>query len=150
MARPSSRPRTAASAVAPVNPRTLFLASLGAIALGRREAERLATEASTVPQRLRAGADAAVDSARGEVQKLRKSALSRIAPLRREVGRLGAQVDAAREQGVVEAAKRLNPLLSRVGLPTITPGRTVRKAAKPARSRRPSVKKVAKTSRRRA
>lgn len=150
MARPSSRTRTATPAVAPVNPRTLFLASLGAIALGRREAERLATEASTVPQRLRAGADAAVDTARGEVQKLRKSALSRIAPLRREVGRLGAQVEAAREQGVVEAAKRLNPLLSRVGLPTITSGRAVRKAAKPAGSRRPSTKKVAKPARRRA
>lgn len=156
MARSSSRSRTAARAsAAPVNPRTLFLASLGAALLARREAERLAAEAATVPDRVRAGADAAIETARAEARKFAKSARSRIAPLKREVDKLGAQVEAAREQGVAEAAKRLNPLLARVGLPTLpvrraAAGRSVRKPAKAAPSRRPAARKVAKPARRRA
>lgn len=158
MARSLPRTRTstrASVAAAPVNPRTLFLASLGAALMARREAERLAAEAATVPERLRAGADAAVDTARSEVRKLAKSARTRIAPLKREADKLGAQLEAARDQGVAEAAKRLNPLLSRVGLPTIATARraaaprTARKAAKPA-ARRPVAKKAAKAARRRA
>ena len=122
MARSSSRTRTRSSTrpravAAPVNPRTVFLASLGVAVLARREAERLASDVAEVPQRLRAGADAAVDTARSEVKKLAKSARSRIAPLKREADKLGAQIDAARVQGVAEAAKRLNPLRTRVGLP---------------------------------
>lgn len=159
MARSLPRTRTVArskATPAPVNPRTLFLASLGAALLARREAERLAAEASSVPERLRAGADAAVETARSEVKKLAKSARSRIAPLRREADKLGAQLDAARDQGLAEAAKRLNPLLARVGLPTIATShrkaapRTARKAAKPAAGRRPVAKKAAKATRRRA
>ncbi|MGL6289705.1 MAG: hypothetical protein ACRC2H_03350 [Silanimonas sp.] len=151
MARSSSRTRSTArprAVAAPVNPRTLFLASLGAIALGRREAERLAADAATVPQRLRAGADAAVDTARGEVQKFAKSARSRIAPLRREADKLSKQIDAARTQGVAEAAKRLNPLLSRVGLPAIVLAKAPAKRATKTAAKRPVAKKVAKARRR--
>lgn len=165
MARSLPRTRTstrASVAAAPVSPRTLFLASLGAALLARREAERLAADAATVPERLRAGADAAIGTARSEVKKLAKSARARIAPLKREVDRLGSQVEAVRDQGVAEAAKRLNPLLARVGLPTITTKRraaaprAARKAtkaaktAKPAAARRPVAKTVAKAARRRA
>ena len=157
MARSSSRSRTTArarKAAAPVNPRTVFLASLGAAVIARREAERLAADAATVPQRLRAGADAAVDTARSEVKKLAKSARSRIAPLQREADRLGAQLDAARAQGVAEAAKRLNPLLVRVGLPAIVAKAPARRAgrrtaiAKVAPKRRPAAKKTVKAARR--
>jgi hypothetical protein len=150
MARSSSRTRSPArqrAVAAPVNPRTLFLASLGALALGRREAERLAADAATVPQRLRAGADAAVDTARSEVKKLAKSARSRVAPLQREADKLGAQIEAARTQGVAEAAKRLNPLLARVGLPKIVAKAPVKRAAKRT-SKRPVAKKATKARRR--
>jgi hypothetical protein len=133
MARTSSRTRTATRArpaSAAVNPRTVFLASLGAAVIARREAERLAADAATVPQRLRAGADAAVDSARSEVKKL------------------GKQIDAARTQGVAEAAKRLNPLLARVGLPKIAAKTPAKRGAKAATKRRPAATKAAKTARR--
>jgi hypothetical protein len=151
MARSSSRTRTVArarTAAAPVNPRTVFLAGLGAAVLARREAERLAAEAVTVPQRLRAGADAAVDTARSEVKKLAKSARTRIAPLQREADKLGKQLDAARTQGVAEAAKRLNPLLARAGLPKIAVKAPTKRAPKAAPKRRPAAKKTAKTARR--
>lgn len=151
MARSSSRTRTAARAriaAAPVNPRTVFLASLGAAVIARREAERLAADAATVPQRLRAGADAAVDTARTEVKKLAKTARSRIAPLQREADKLGAQLNAARTQGVAEAAKRLNPLLVRVGLPKIVAKAPAKRSTKAAPKRRPAAKKTAKTARR--
>jgi hypothetical protein len=152
MARSSSRTRTRSSTrpravAAPVNPRTVFLASLGVAVLAGRQAERLASDAAEVPQRLRAGADAAVDTARSEVKKLAKSARSRIAPLKREADKLGAQIDAARVQGVAEAAKRLNPLLARVGLPKIVtkaPAKRARKAV----AKRPVAKKVVKARRR--
>jgi hypothetical protein len=152
MARSSSRTRTRSSTrpravAAPVNPRTVFLASLGVAVLARRQAERLASDAAEVPQRLRAGADAAVDTARSEVKKLAKSARSRIAPLKREADRLGAQIDAARVQGVAEAAKRLNPLLSRVGLPKIVAKAPAKRAAKAA-VKRPVAKKAVKARRR--
>ena len=152
MARSSSRTRTRSSTrpravAAPVNPRTVFLASLGVAVLARRQAERLASDAAEVPQRLRAGADAAVDTARSEVKKLAKSARSRIAPLKREADRLGAQIDAARVQGVAEAAKRLNPLLSRVGLPKIVAKGPAKRAAKAA-VKRPVAKKAVKARRR--
>lgn len=140
----SARPRAAA---APVNPRTVFLASLGVAVLARRQAERLAADAAEVPQRLRAGADAAVVTARGEVAKLAKSARSRIAPLKREAGKLGAQIDAARAQGVAEAAKRLNPLLTRVGLPKIVAKAPAKRATKAA-TKRPAAKKAVKARRR--
>lgn len=150
MARSSSRTRSPARqrpVAAPVNPRTVFLASLGAAVIARREAERLAAEAATVPQRLRAGADAAVDTARDEVDKLAKSARSRIAPLQREADKLGKQIDAARTQGVAEAAKRLNPLLARVGLPTIAAKAPPKRSAKSA-PKRPAAKKAVKARRR--
>jgi hypothetical protein len=152
MARSSSRTRTRRTArpravAAPVNPRTVFLASLGVAVLAGRQAERLASDAAEVPQRLRAGADAAVDTARSEVKKLAKSARSRIAPLKREADRLGAQIDAARVQGVAEAAKRLNPLLSRVGLPKIVAKAPAKRAAKAA-VKRPVAKKAVKARRR--
>jgi hypothetical protein len=151
MARTPSRTRTATrarAAAAPVNPRTVFLASLGAAVIARREAERLAADAATVPQRLRAGADAAIDTARGEVNKLAKSARSRIAPLQREADKLGKQIDAARTQGVAEAAKRLNPLLVRVGLPKIAAKAPAKRASKAAPKRRTTAKKTTKTARR--
>jgi hypothetical protein len=152
MARSSSRTRTRRTArpravAAPVNPRTVFLASLGVAVLAGRQAERLASDVAEVPQRLRAGADAAVDTARSEVKKLAKSARSRIAPLKREADRLGAQIDAARVQGVAEAAKRLNPLLSRVGLPKIVAKAPAKRAAKAA-VKRPVAKKAVKARRR--
>lgn len=151
MARTTSRTRTVArkAVAAPVSPRTLFLASLGAVVLGRRQAQRLASDVGTVPQRVRAGADAAVSVARVEANKLAKVAKTRVAPLRREVDKLGAKVDSARKQGVAEAAKRLNPLLARVGLPTIAVARAARKT-KAASARRPAAKKVVKAVRRRA
>jgi hypothetical protein len=152
MARSSSRTRTRSSTrpravAAPVNPRTVFLASLGAAVLAGRQAERLASDVAEVPQRLRAGADAAVDTARSEVKKLAKSARSRIAPLKREADKLGAQIDAARVQGVAEAAKRLNPLLTRVGLPKIVAKAPAKRAAKAA-VKRPVAKKAVKARRR--
>ena len=152
MARSSSRTRTRRTAqpravAAPVNPRTVFLASLGVAVLARRQAERLAADAADVPQRLRAGADAAVVTARSEVTKLAKSARLRIAPLKREAGKLGAQIDAARAQGVAEAAKRLNPLLARVGLPKIVAKAPAKRAAKAA-TKRPAAKKAVKARRR--
>lgn len=152
MARSSSRNRTRRTArpraaAAPVNPRTVFLASLGAAVLAGRQAERLASDVAEVPQRLRAGADAAVDTARSEVKKLAKSARSRIAPLKREADKLGAQIDAARVQGVAEAAKRLNPLLTRVGLPKIVAKAPAKRAAKAA-VKRPVAKKAVKARRR--
>jgi hypothetical protein len=152
MARSSSRTRTRSSTrpravAAPVNPRTVFLASLGVAVLARRQAERLASDVAEVPQRLRAGADAAVDTARSEVKKLAKSARSRIAPLKREADKLGAQIDAARVQGVAEAAKRLNPLLTRVGLPKIVAKAPAKRAAKAA-VKRPVAKKAVKARRR--
>jgi hypothetical protein len=152
MARSSSRTRTRSSTrprvvAAPVNPRTVFLASLGAAVLAGRQAERLASDAAEVPQRLRAGADAAVDTARSEVKKLAKSARSRIAPLKREADKIGAQIDAARVQGVAEAAKRLNPLLTRVGLPKIVAKAPAKRAAKAA-VKRPVAKKAVKARRR--
>lgn len=152
MARSSSRTRTRSSTrpravAAPVNPRTVFLASLGVAVLARREAERLASDVAEVPQRLRAGADAAVDTARSEVKKLAKSARSRIAPLKREADKLGAQIDAARVQGVAEAAKRLNPLLTRVGLPKIVAKAPAKRAAEAA-VKRPVAKKAVKARRR--
>jgi hypothetical protein len=152
MARSSSRTRTRRTArpravAAPVNPRTVFLASLGVAVLAGRQAERLASDVAEVPQRLRAGADAAVDTARSEVKKLAKSARSRIAPLKREADKLGAQIDAARVQGVAEAAKRLNPLLTRVGLPKIVAKAPAKRAAKAA-VKRPVAKKAVKARRR--
>lgn len=150
MARSSSRTRSPSrshTAAAPVNPRTVFLASLGVAVLARRQAERLATDAAEVPQRLRAGADAAVVTARSEVNKLAKSARSRIAPLKREAGKLGAQFDAARTQGVAEAAKRLNPLLARVGLPKIVAKAPAKRTGKVA-AKRPAAKKAVKARRR--
>jgi hypothetical protein len=147
MARSSSRTRTRstarprAAAAAPVNPRTVFLASLGAAVLAGRQAERLAADAAEVPQRLRAG------TARSEVKKLAKSARSRIAPLKREADKLGAQIGAARVQGVAEAAKRLNPLLTRVGLPKIVAKAPAKRAAKAA-VKRPVAKKAVKARRR--
>ena len=160
MARSTSRTRSrtaprAAAPAATVNPRTLLLAGLGAAVLARREAERLAADAATLPERIRAGADAAVDTARGEVKKLAKSARTRIAPIQRDLDKLGAQIEAAGTQGVAEAAKRLNPLLSRVGLPTIkaaarkVAARAPRAGAKATTVRRPA-KKAAKATRRRA
>lgn len=152
--RSRTAPRAAAQAAA-VNPRTLLLAGLGAAVLARREAERLAADAATLPGRLRAGADAAVDTARGEVRKLARSARTRIAPIQRDLDRLGAQIEAAGTQGVAEAAKRLNPLLSRVGLPTIAAparkaaSRAARAGTTATTARRPA-KKVAKAARRRA
>lgn len=152
MARSSSRTRTRRTArpravAAPVNPRTVFLASLGVAVLAGRQAERLASDVAEVPQRLRAGADAAVDTARSEVKKLAKSARSRIAPLKREADKLGAQIDAARVQGVAEAAKRLNPLLTRVGLPKIVAKAPAKRADKAA-VKRPVAKKAVKARRR--
>lgn len=152
MARSSSRTRSRSTArpravAAPVTPRTVFLASLGAAVLARREAERLVADAATVPQRLRAGADAAVVTARSEVKKLAKSARSRIAPIQREADKLGAQIDAARVQGVAEAAKRLNPLLVRVGLPKIVAKAPAKRATKAA-VKRPVAKKAVKAHRR--
>ncbi len=138
MARSSSRTRSTArsrAVAAPVTPRTVFLASLGAAVMARRQAERLAADVAEVPQRLRAGADAAVVTARSEVKKLAKSARSRIAPLQREADKLGAQLDAVRAQGVAEAAKRLNPLLARAGLPTIAAKVSSKRARKPAAKR---------------
>ena len=153
MARTSSRTRTTVRTRTPaaaVNPRTLFLAGLGAVVIGRREAERLAGEAATLPDRLRAGADAAVGAARGEVKKLRRSADLRLAPVRKDIDALGKRIEQAKTQGIGEAAKRLNPLLTRVGLPAIAVPRAVKAKAKPAAKRRPATKKVAKASRRRA
>lgn len=160
MARPVTRTRSAPRvrpAAASLTPRTLFLASLGAALVARREAERLAADAADVPQRLRAGADAAVDTACAEARKLARTARTRIAPLQREAARLGAQIDAARIEGVAEAAKRLNPLLARVGLPKIPTASSRRPARKPTKraagaspARRPTVKKAAKATRRRA
>lgn len=150
MARSSSRTRSSArprAVAAPVNPRTVFLASLGAAVLARREAERLVADAAAVPQRLRAGADAAVVTARSEVKKLAKSARSRIAPIQREADKLGAQFDAARVQGIAEAAKRLNPLLARVGLPKIVAKAPAKRATKSA-VKRPVAKKAVKARRR--
>ncbi len=120
MARSSSRTVKRASA-ASVTPRTLFLAGLGAALLAGREAERLALDAASVPQRILAGADAAIEAARIEAQKL--SSVARV---------------------------RLNPLLARVGLPKWTAPRASRKAAKPAAGRRPAAKKSARTTARRA
>jgi len=150
---PSNRTANRARpAAVPVTPRTLILAGIGAALLARREAERLAAEASSVPQRLRAGADAAVETACIEAKKLANSARTGIAPLRREVAKLGTQLEAAREQGLAEAAKRLNPLLARVGLPTLAVRRPAAKRGvrKPAASRRPAAKKAVKAVRRRA
>jgi hypothetical protein len=151
MARTTSRTRSVArkAVAAPVSPRNVFLAGIGAVIVGRRQAERLVADAATVPQRVRAGADAAVSTARLEANKLAKVAKTRIAPLRREADKLGAQMDSARKQGLAEAAKRLNPLLTRVGLPTITVARAARKT-KAAATRRPAAKKVVKAVRRRA
>lgn len=157
MARTPSRPRPASRARrvdTSLSPRTVFLASLGAAILVRRQAGQLATDVASVPDRLRAGADAAVATAKAEARKFTKSAKARVAPIQREMDKLGAKVESARVQGVAETAKRLNPILARVGLPAIpvaraTPKkRTAKKAVKSATSRRPAVKKAA--ARRRA
>jgi len=153
MARTPSRTRKAAptrarAKAAEVNPRTLFLASLGVIVRGQREAERLAAEVVTVPVRLRAGADAAVSAARAETNAFVRKARSSVAPLRLEAERLSIQAQNLRKDAVNLAAARLNPLLGRAGLPVITP---VRKAAvKKASTRRAVKRPVAKAARRKA
>ena len=81
MARSNPRNRTTSrsrAVPASVTPRTLFLAGLGAALLARRETLRLAADASEVPRRLRAGADAAVLTARAEVGQLARAGLPAI------------------------------------------------------------------------
>ncbi len=153
MARTPSRTRKAAptrarAIAAEVNPRTLFLASLGAIVRGQREAERLAAEVVAVPVRLRAGADAAVAAARAETNTFVRNASKRVAPLRREAERLGAQAQDLRNNVVNLAATRLNPLLGRAGLPVITPVKKA--AAKKATARRAVKRPAVKAARRKA
>ena len=154
MARSNPRNRTTSrsrAVPASVTPRTLFLAGLGAALLARRETLRLAADASEVPRRLRAGADAAVLTARAEVGKLAKSARTTLAPIRREVDRLGGRIASVRDDGVAEAAKRLNPLLARAGLPAIKAQRAKpRKASKPTAAPRRAARKTVGTARRRA
>lgn len=139
-----------------MTPRTLLLAGLGAALLARREAGRLAGEAAEVPERLRAGAEAAAHAARLEARRLAKAARDRLAPMQREADRVGVRIGQARAQGLAEAAKRLNPLLSRAGLPTIrsTPKRPARAAGTRAKvasaTRRPDAKNAGRTARRRA
>lgn len=121
MARPLPRTRTTNRArpeVASVTPRTLLLAGLGAALLASREAERFAAEAASVPKRLRAGADAAVETAYIEAKKLAKSA--------------GAHID---------------PLLARVGLPAITALRPAAKRGANRRSTASKAVKVPRRSR---
>lgn len=76
MARKTSnpRPRRSTAPSVPLNARSVFLASLGAVIRGRREALRLATEAASVRVRLRAGAEAAASTARSEAGKLVREA----------------------------------------------------------------------------
>ncbi|MFN3965351.1 MAG: hypothetical protein ACK4JC_08020 [Silanimonas lenta] len=136
-----------------VTPRTLFLAGLGAAIVTRREAGRLAAQAVALPQRLKAGAEAAVATAQKEACKLRREAEGRLAPVRRELAAIGDRAGRIAGQGIDALGQRLNPLLARAGLPTFArpaKPKAPRKAAKTGRARRPAAKKAAPARRRAA
>lgn len=132
--------RPARAAATPVTARNVLLAGLGAVALGRRQAAQAVEALAAAPESLRERACAAAGQARREVEKLRKQAEKKMAPLRK-------QALAFADQAQAEFEARLQPVLVRFGLAD-TPARARRRPAAKKASRRPAARQAAKRARR--
>lgn len=115
----SPRRSAASAAPAPVGVRNVLLASIGATILVRRRASVAAEVLSTVPDRARAGIDAAGKALRSEIKRVEREAKEVLAPASAKVGRIVEEATAYGNQARGFVATRVNPMLAKAGLPAI-------------------------------
>jgi DNA anti-recombination protein RmuC len=112
--------RKAATRKLELTPRAVLLAGLGAVSLGRKQAQESLEALAANAGELRARADDAAREAGARVAKLRKQAQTRLAPVQK-------QAEAFARQAEQQFETTFAPVLARFGV-----------AAKPAKRRAPA------------
>ncbi|KFN42914.1 hypothetical protein [Arenimonas oryziterrae] len=113
MARKISKRTPRATKNAPVQPRELLLAGIGAVSLGRKQAIKSYADTLEGAADLRARAEAAVQDAvetvSGKVVALRKQAKASVGPMQKKVIALASEAK-------TQAETRLAPVLAKFGV----------------------------------
>lgn len=132
MARKSTRRPAPAATRTQFQPQDLLLAGIGAVALGRKQIGRVYANGFEGIAELR---DRAQDAAYGVAQSLngtalalRKQAVAKVAPVRKQLGALAAEAQA-------QARTKVAPLLARLGIKAAAVKKRAPARKKPARSR---------------